>query len=127
MLPLLYFSFWMMNYFKVNYAEPSKKLSLERAIELDHMLDQRLSSTLDENGINTCSSDETLRNIFSSSYYKQPLLTAKMGEPLYHRRGVKDGLTRQVKDTLRRRQIPGSYDGPVRASSEEFNGLEEVV
>jgi len=127
MLPLLYFSFWMMNYFKVNYAETSKKLSLERAIELDHLLDQRLSNTLDEHGISTCSSDETLRNIFSSSYYKQPLLAAKMGEPLYHRRGVRDGLTRQVKDMLRRRLIPGSYESPVVATSEEFTGPEEVV
>jgi hypothetical protein len=96
----------MMNYFKVNYAETSKQLSLERAIELDHLLDQRLCNTLDEKGITTCSSDQTLKHIFSSSYYKQPLLTEKMGEPLYHRRGVKDALTKQVKDMLRRRQVP---------------------
>ncbi len=30
LLPLLYFSFWTMNWFRIHFAEPSNRLTLER-------------------------------------------------------------------------------------------------
>ena len=94
LVPLVYFSFWTMSYFQTHYAEPSKRLTLERAKELDDLFAkiERSSSAAEQRQIP--------KNRFTSDHYKQPVLTQKRSLPLFYRSGLEDPMTLQVRNQL---------------------------
>ena len=86
----------MMYYFRAHYANPSLKLSLERAIELDHRADIKASDGNGDDVAYTPSAAATkLKEKFSEDFYRQPVLTARAGRPLPYRR--KDGADELTK------------------------------
>jgi len=93
--PLVYFSFQMMWHFRAKYAEPSRNLTLERAIELDGKLGTFTAAP--KSGEPPLVSLRTNRNppqlSFCSDYYKQPALTQCPGEPLPYRSSQEDHMT----------------------------------
>jgi hypothetical protein len=103
LLPLPLVTIWTMNYFEKTYAEPSTRLSLERAREYDrlsgnaaargmHGLD---AATVADPGI------EKRRTEFDADSYRQPLLTEAAAEPWTYRRGQNDRETVSVQTHLR--------------------------
>lgn len=96
LVPLPFFTLYMMYYFRAHYANPSLKLSLERAIELDHRADIKASGGNDDDVAYTPSAAATkLKEKFSEDFYRQPVLTARAGRPLPYRR--KDGADELTK------------------------------
>jgi hypothetical protein len=109
-LPLVYFTVQMMYYFRVHYAEPSKRLTLERAMQLD----ERFRNMSSENHKNSQRKGPP-QNYFSKDHYKQPVLTEKFGEPLFYRHEVEDELTLEARATLREAFLNNSIkdDNPI--------------
>jgi len=96
--PLVYFSFWTMNYFKVHYAEPSNRLTLERAMELDGLVAKvELASSPRRR---KTASILIPQDSFSSDHYKQAVLTEKHSEPLFYREDREDELTVEAREKL---------------------------
>lgn len=83
-----------MNYFQTHYAEPSNRLTLERAKELDDFFGKIESSS------SATEQRKIPKNRFTSDHYKQPVLTEKRSMPLFYRSGQEDTLTQQVRDEL---------------------------
>jgi Calcium-dependent channel, 7TM region, putative phosphate len=77
------------NYFKKTYADPSKRLSLERA----RAFDQPFAPD---------SSVESQKAKFDKNFYRQPVLTEVFREPWTYRRGFRDEETIRVREELRR-------------------------
>eukprot|EP00557_Chaetoceros_sp_GSL56_P003961 CAMPEP_0176502360 /NCGR_PEP_ID=MMETSP0200_2-20121128/14707_1 /TAXON_ID=947934 /ORGANISM="Chaetoceros sp., Strain GSL56" /LENGTH=1124 /DNA_ID=CAMNT_0017901417 /DNA_START=137 /DNA_END=3511 /DNA_ORIENTATION=+ len=94
LVPLVYFSVWTMSYFQTTYAEPSKRLTLERAKELDDYFAriERSSSPAEQRNIP--------KNRFAADHYKQPVLTEKRSLPLFYRSGQEDPLTVHIRNEL---------------------------
>jgi len=84
LMPLVYFSFRMKRYFSEQYAEPSRKLTLERAIELDENSSVRKG-------------DSPPQVVFNCDYYKQPILTESSDEPLPYRSNRDDQMTVEAR------------------------------
>ena len=107
MTPLVYLSFWVKSYFHTKYAKPSKKLTLERAFELDDKIGTFISSPT--KGVRP--DTPTRRGAvppqigFSSDYYKQPVLTEPPGEPLPYRSGRDDPMTKEARVRLAQNRI----------------------
>ncbi|CAJ1948545.1 unnamed protein product [Cylindrotheca closterium] len=92
LLPLPLFTIWGMRYCDNHFADPSKRLSLERAREYDRVSDMRAKSRYnrdDEMG----SGNEVRRTQFNKDCYRQPVLTQKALVPKAYRRGQTDPLT----------------------------------
>jgi len=106
MCPLLYMSFWIKSYFNDKYAKPAKKLTLERAFELDDKIGTFKSST---KGVTPDIPSRRGKNPpqigFSSDYYRQPVLTEPPGEPLPYRSGRDDVMTKQARVQLAQNRI----------------------
>ena len=93
-------------YFNTKYNKPSKRLTLERAFELD-----------DKIGTFKTTAKGVRPDIpsrigvippqvgFSSDYYKQPVLTEPSGEPLPYRSGCDDPMTREARVKLAKNRI----------------------
>ena len=133
LVPLPFITLYMMYYFRAHYANPSLKLSLERAIELDHRADIKASGGNDDDVTYTPSAAATkLKEKFSEDFYRQPVLTAEAGRPLPYRR--KDGADELTKiawskldgDTSRyQRMLDGNRTGTtsgLRAAKEQNSG-----
>lgn len=84
--PLPFITLYMMHYFRAHYANPSLKLSLERAIELDHRADIEASGGSDDETYTPGAAATKLRGRFSEDFYRQPVLTVEAGRPLPYRR-----------------------------------------
>jgi len=102
LFPLPLSSIWVMWYFRKHYANPGKSLSLERAMELDHICDSKMTATSIPK-----SPKEARKNLlrkskssFSADAYRQPVLAEKALEPLSYRRGQADPLTEDAKNHL---------------------------
>jgi hypothetical protein len=95
-LPLVYFTVQMMYHFRVHYAEPSKRLTLERAMQLDEEF-----RTISSKGHRKNKKGPPQDN-FSKDHYKQPVLTEKFGEPMFYRHGIEDELTLEARATLQK-------------------------
>lgn len=95
LLPLLYFTVQFMYHFRVHYAEPSKRLTLERAMQLDDEFRQ-----IEIEGDN-CKTSGPPQKYFSKDHYKQPVLTEKFGQPMFYRQGVNDTLTLETRAALK--------------------------
>jgi len=105
--PLVYISFWMKRYFDTRYADPSKKLTLERAIELDEKIGTFLASS---KGVRPKSPGKKKNGMppqiaFTSDYYRQPVLTEPPGEPLPYRSGRDDEMTIESRVHLSQNRI----------------------
>jgi len=143
--PLPVMTILAMNHFYKTYAEPSTRLSLERAREYDRM------SAIHEEGdayrggesgtgatkekrvaTDHVSSDEertaalleARRRQFNKSAYRQPVLSELATEPMTYRRGYDDQETIQVREQLHRvnrHVLPGG------ASSFDNNDGESIL
>lgn len=106
LLPLPFLTIYAMHFYNKTYAEPSGRLSLERAREYD------IISAMQEevNGVppsakkapyRADSGVEARRRRFDRSAYRQPVLTELAAEPWTYRRGVDDEETEAVRERLR--------------------------
>jgi len=91
LVPLVYFSFWTMNWFRIHFAEPSNRLTLERAKDLDEQVRIQGQKADPENN------PLIPQNSFNKDHYKQPILTEKHGRPFFYRLGREDELTKQAR------------------------------
>ena len=94
-----------MQYFQIHYAEPSKRLTLELAQELDSKIEKKsqmrrpaadhplFEAYRDNNAIP--------QDTFDRNYYKQPVMTEPLGEPMFYRIDRKDPLTKAAIQELR--------------------------
>lgn len=106
LLPLPFFTLWVMGYFNENYAKPSKQLSMERAKECDRISDlkaARRRGVLNQTGQGA---DER-RETFDKSAYRQPVLTVHAMLPMDFRAGEPDPVTEEVRRKL---QDAGRYE-----------------
>jgi hypothetical protein len=103
LLPLIASTLWTMQYFQTHFTDPSKRLTLELAKELDTKIEELdssrrhpLSEPFGEKETNVIPQDS-----FDRNYYKQPVLTEPHGEPMYYRIERQDSLTKTTRDKLR--------------------------
>ena len=91
-----------MKFFKHHYNNPSRRLTLELARELDDKLENISSSA-----INISLQTASLRpqETFDANFYKQPVMTEGLGEPMYYRMGKRDKLTGIAKTKIRSNRL----------------------
>jgi len=101
LFPLPFITKYMIYYFREHYATPSTKLSLERAIELDHVVHLKTADKDADESEASQVGKEKLAQRFKEEYYRQPVLTLEAGRPMPYRRekGV-DELTATALKTL---------------------------
>jgi Calcium-dependent channel, 7TM region, putative phosphate len=90
--PLPIITMMTASFFQKTYADPSRRLSLERAQAFDkptYECERRLSEIEREKS-------------FDKNFYRQPVLHEVFREPWTYRRGIKDEETLQVREELRR-------------------------
>ncbi len=109
MLPLIFFTLYTMQYFHVHFAQPSKRLTLELARELDSKIEQKSQIRSPPSNHPLFESYPDLNAIpqdfFDRNYYKQPVMTEPHGEPMFYRIDRKDPLTKLTVDKLRRSRL----------------------
>jgi hypothetical protein len=124
LLPLPILTMLSMNYFKKNFAEPSTRLSLERAREYDI-----ISAIHHEQAMNGTdivlppyadAGVEARRRKFDKIAYRQPVLSELAAEPWMYRRGLNDDETVAVRGKLRRQN---RYITRVTTEEERLGGL----
>lgn len=105
LIPLPIMTVWAMRYFDATYANPSTRLSLERAREYDRLSSLAAMQGSEESGGLGMGADpgvEKRRQEFDINSYRQPVLTEVAAEPWTYRRGQDDPETIQVRDHLRK-------------------------
>ncbi len=110
LIPLPIVTIWVMGYFNRHFAEPSRRLSLERAIECDHLSDILAAAAMgsrpkDDSGIQSHGGAgvESRRRQFDKNAYHQPVLAQDPLEPIQYRRGEDlDPQTADAREQLRR-------------------------
>eukprot|EP00550_Attheya_septentrionalis_P009222 CAMPEP_0198291930 /NCGR_PEP_ID=MMETSP1449-20131203/9268_1 /TAXON_ID=420275 /ORGANISM="Attheya septentrionalis, Strain CCMP2084" /LENGTH=1076 /DNA_ID=CAMNT_0043990617 /DNA_START=67 /DNA_END=3297 /DNA_ORIENTATION=- len=109
LLPLPFLTVWVMGYFRRTYAEPAKRLSLERAMELDRISDLRAAVSHAVSASTDTAVDETtvassqqagagvarLKAEFDEDAYWQPVLTEGSVVPLPYRQEAEEDLMSQ--------------------------------
>jgi hypothetical protein len=100
--PLPFITMWVSRYFRRNFGDAARQLSLERAVERDRMSDLKASLKTNRLGNLTSPSFDERRSKFDRNLYRQPVLTAGMLEPMNYRRDEPDPITEEVRATLRR-------------------------
>lgn len=93
LVPLPFITVWVMRYFRRHYAEPSNRLSLERAIQRDLLSDLKTSIRQRTRNYAGLAMEDT-RIKFDKNHYKQPILTEKAMEPIVYRRDREDPTTK---------------------------------
>lgn len=103
LVPLPIATIYCMSFFYRTYAEPSARLSLERAREHDRMMAFReKKATAPDAKVEIDDDDfETRRQKFDKGAYRQPVLTELPAEPWTYRRGIDDHETIAVRNQLR--------------------------
>ena len=86
LLPLPVATVWGMRYFDQHFAEPSKRLSLERAREYDRVSDMRAKSRYTREDDESSSGNDVRRSQFNKEIYRQPVLTQSSLVPKAYRR-----------------------------------------
>jgi len=112
LLPLPIFTVWGMRYFDMHFAEPSKRLSLERAREYDRVSDIRAKSNYNRDEGNQRNGDEVRRSQFTKDSYRQPVLTQDAMVPKNYRRGQNDPLTLECRQKLKELQHYSLMEDP---------------
>ena len=105
-----------MNYFKKNFAVPSTRLTLERAMTLDEQLGNRVQRKHNYSPNNSPNSSEDrpspqkplARNVhenFDQDHYRQPILREAPALPLFYRPISEDLLTKEARQKLSENRI----------------------
>ena len=102
LMPLPFITIWVSRYFRRNFGEAARQLSLERAVERDRVSNMKAMQTVKRDGSGTAPSLDERRTLFDRKLYRQPVLTAAMVEPLSYRRNEPDAVTDEVKASLKR-------------------------
>lgn len=100
-----------MHYFQTEFNNPSKRLTLELARELDDKI-QGLASSRSPPSLNLSSEferspgePEVPQDTFNRKFYKQPVMTEAGSEPMFYRIDRKDPLTKATRDQLQSTRI----------------------
>ncbi len=88
-----------MRYFRIHFAEPSKRLTLERAMELDAHT-KKVIERIDSPSKRKSQGVRIPEDNFKHEHYKQPVLTEKHSEPRFYRIGEIDPLTVEAREKL---------------------------
>lgn len=92
-----------MIYFRNHYVKPSKRLTLELAMELDNKIQERKEYRKSQK---IYDKKVTIpQDSFDPTYYKQPVMTEPDGEPLFYRIDRQDNMTKEVREKLKRNQL----------------------
>ena len=92
-----------MIYFRNHYVKPSKRLTLELAMELDKKIEERAEFRSTSKYF---AKGATIpHDSFDPNYYKQPVLTETDGTPLFYRIQKQDEMTKKVREELKRSQL----------------------
>jgi hypothetical protein len=102
LFPLPIGTIWAMNFFRQNYADPSTRLSLERARECDRLSSSKAATEEDGLDSNIDRGVELRRTKFDRKSYRQPVLTELATEPEFYRSGFQDDETFAVRKQLQR-------------------------
>jgi hypothetical protein len=105
LLPLPIITLYMNRYFQRTYADPSTKLSLERAREYDRISSVHAAQENGRMGVRGSGYDagvEARRQQFDKASYRQPVLVKAAAEPWMYRRGINDAETMAAREQLRR-------------------------
>ena len=108
-VPLIVYTLWAMKYFETNFVEPSRRLTLELARELDEKMEELARSrpppqqhpifgTLLEQNI-------LPQDTFDKRFYKQPVMTEPYGEPMFYRFGKQDPMTKDTRKKLKQSRL----------------------
>jgi hypothetical protein len=96
------FTFWTTLYFRHHYELPSKRLTLELAMEIDDKIKERAENR----GKKHRGPENSIpQDSFDPNYYKQPVMTEPDGEPLFYRIERQDSMTKKVRENLKRKQL----------------------
>lgn len=108
LMPLPFITIWVSRYFRHNFCDAARQLSLERAVERDRVSDLKASLKKKRHESLGSPSFDERRIAFDRKLYRQPVLTASVLEPMNYRRNQPDAITDEVKASLRRinREIP---------------------
>ena len=129
LMPLPFITIWVSRYFRHNFGEAARQLSLERAVERDRVSSLKAMQTVKRDGSLTSPSLDERRALFDSKLYRQPVLTAAMVEPLSYRRNEPDPLTEEVKASLKRisERLSHSEDHPAGIPEEPCESLDQSI
>ncbi len=100
-IPLICFTVWCMAYFKNHYVKPSKRLTLEFAMQLDAKIRERAER---KNASKHKSKISIPQDSFDPNYYRQPVMTEPDGEPLFYRIDRQDSMTKTIRSKLKQRK-----------------------
>lgn len=102
-LPLISFTVWVMIYFRNHYMKPSKRLTLELAMELDRKIEERAAF---RNTSKYFAKNASIpQDSFKPNYYSQPVMTERDGIPLFYRIDRQDKMTLEVREKLKRNEL----------------------
>ena len=113
LMPLPFITIWVSQYFRRNFGEAARQLSLERAVERDRVSNIKASQTVKRDGVLNSPSYDDRRTTFDRKLYRQPVLTATMVEPMSYRRNTPDPITDEVIASLRRVATRLAHSTPV--------------
>ncbi len=93
-----------MRYFRNHYVKPSKRLTLELAMQLDEKI-METAEGRSENSKYFYKKTTIPQDTFDPNYYRQPVMTEPSGEPLFYRMERQDDMTKQVRKKLKRSRL----------------------
>jgi hypothetical protein len=102
LMPLPFITIWVSRYFRRNFSEAARQLSLERAVERDRASDLKAAQSKKALNQFTSPSFDERRTVFDRKLYRQPVLTESLVEPMSYRRDEPDPITDEVVSSLRR-------------------------
>ncbi len=111
-----------MSYFRTHFADPSQRLTLELAMELDEKIREQtdLGRTPSHSLLSPFQDNCRIpQDGFDRNYYKQPVMTEPHGEPMFYRIDRQDPMTTTVRQRLRNGRLHMWY--PDRTSMQQSN------
>lgn len=112
LFPLPFITIYVTRYFRRNFTEAARQLSLERAVERDRLSDLKAKLRSEQEDPNLSSPSlgfDERRRFFDNKLYRQPVLTDSFFEPMEYRRNESDPVTESVQSTLRRLDRNATY------------------
>ena len=87
----------VMGYFRNHYCYPSKRLTLELAMQLDEKI-QETAEGRNHSSKFFYKKTSIPQDSFDPNYYRQPVMTEPDGEPLFYRMERQDKMTQLRSD-----------------------------
>ena len=103
-VPLIMYTLWAMKYFETNFVEPSRRLTLELARELDEQMEEIAKSrppSQPHSMLGGGHESVLPQDTFDKRFYKQPVMTESYGEPMFYRFGKQDPMTKEIRKKLK--------------------------